>query len=69
MADFFGAIARQYQSFPGVKGSLESLEKLKTLSLPSLKDKRFVDPGCNEGYYCCYAWLDGAAGVIGINHV
>ncbi len=57
----------QYQSFPGVKGSSESLEKLKALCLPSLKDKRFLDLGCNEGYFCGYAWFDGVAESIGID--
>ncbi len=57
----------QYQSFPGVKGSSESLEKLKALYLPSLKGKRFIDLGCNEGYFCGYAWFDGAAESIGID--
>jgi SAM-dependent methyltransferase len=57
----------QYQSFPGVRGSSESLEKLKALCLPSLKGKRFVDLGCNEGYFCGYALFDGAGEVIGID--
>lgn len=57
----------QYQSFPGLRGSSESLEKLKALRLPPLKNKRFLDLGCNEGYFCGYAWFDGATEVIGID--
>lgn len=57
----------QYQSFPGLRGSSESLEKLKALCLPPLKGERFLDLGCNEGYFCGYAWFDGAIEVIGID--
>jgi len=57
----------QYQSFPGVKGASESLAKLKSLRLPALKDKRFLDVGCNEGFFCGYARFDGASEVIGID--
>lgn len=57
----------QYQSFPGLRGSSESLEKLKALCLPPLQGGRFLDLGCNEGYFCGYARFDGAAEVIGID--
>lgn len=57
----------QYQTFPGVKGSSESLEKLKALRLPSLKGKKFIDLGCNEGYFCGYALFSGAAEITGID--
>jgi hypothetical protein len=50
----------QYQSFPGVKGASESLAKLRALRLPSLQGKRFLDVGCNEGFFCGYARFDGA---------
>ncbi len=57
----------QYQSFPEVRGDSRSQEKLKALRLPSLKDKSFLDVGCNEGYFCGYASFDGAARVVGID--
>lgn len=56
-----------YQSFPGVKGDSLSLDKLKALRLPSLKGKRFLDVGCNEGFFCGYALFDGATRVVGID--
>ncbi|MEF8698101.1 MAG: class I SAM-dependent methyltransferase [Candidatus Accumulibacter sp. UW20] len=57
----------QYQSFPGVKGASESLAKLEALRLPPLQGKRFLDVGCNEGFFCGYARFDGATEVIGID--
>jgi SAM-dependent methyltransferase len=57
----------QYQSFPGVNGASESLVKLKALRLPSFQGKRFLDVGCNEGYFCGYARFDGASEAIGID--
>ncbi len=57
----------QYQSFPGTKGGSRSLQKLEALRLPSLKDKRFLDIGCNEGFFCGYAQFDGASQVVGID--
>ncbi len=57
----------QYQSFPGVKGGSQSLNKLSALRLPELKDKVFLDVGCNEGFFCGYADLQGASKVIGLD--
>lgn len=57
----------QYQSFPGVKGSSNSLRKLEALRLPSLAGKRCMDVGCNEGFFAGYALFDGASRVVGID--
>jgi SAM-dependent methyltransferase len=57
----------QYQTFPGAVGSSRTLEKLEALRLPSLAGKRFLDVGCNEGFFCGYASWDGAARSVGID--
>nr|AHN97892.1 methyltransferase type 11 [uncultured bacterium lac146] len=57
----------QYQSFPETAGSSHSLEKLKALCLPPLKGRRFLDVGCNEGFFCGYALWDGASRSVGID--
>ena len=57
----------QYQSFPGVKGGSASSQKLAALRLPPLAGKRFLDVGCNEGFFCGYALFDGASQVIGMD--
>ena len=57
----------QYQSFPGIRGNSKSIEKLKALRLPDLKDKRFLDVGCNEGFFCGFAFFDGASEVVGVD--
>jgi SAM-dependent methyltransferase len=58
----------QYQSFPDIVGDSRTLEKLKALHLPALAGKRFLDIGCNEGFFCGYALFDGAARAVGIDH-
>ena len=58
---------RQYQSFPDAPGDSESLKKLKALRLPDLMDQRFLDLGCNEGFFCAYARYAGAAQVVGLD--
>ena len=57
----------RYQSFPGAPGDSRSLEKLKHLKLPALDGKRFLDVGCNEGFFCGYALFDGAARSVGVD--
>ncbi|KAF1719076.1 class I SAM-dependent methyltransferase [Pseudoxanthomonas wuyuanensis] len=58
----------QYQSFPDVEGDSRTLEKLKALSIPDLAGRRFLDVGCNEGYFCGFAKFRGAERVVGIDH-
>lgn len=56
-----------YQSFPGEEGDSNSLAKLSCLNLPSLAGKSFLDVGCNEGFFCGYAFFEGASTVIGVD--
>lgn len=58
----------QYQSFPDVEGDSRTLEKLKALSIPDLAGRRFLDVGCNEGFFCGFAKFRGAERVVGIDH-
>lgn len=57
----------QYQSFPGAAGDSLTLDKLKALRLPALAGKRFLDVGCNEGFFCGYAAYDGAVRSVGLD--
>lgn len=57
----------QYQSFPDAAGDSLTLEKLKALRLPELRGKRFLDVGCNEGFFCGYASFEGASCSVGID--
>lgn len=56
-----------YQTFPGKKGYSASLDKLLALRLPPLTGKRFLDVGCNEGFFCGYALFDESSQVVGID--
>ncbi|HEX5515659.1 MAG TPA: class I SAM-dependent methyltransferase [Gammaproteobacteria bacterium] len=57
----------QYQTFPDASGDSATLDKLKALRLPPLTGKRFLDVGCNEGFFCGYASFSGASGSVGID--
>lgn len=58
----------EYQIFPwGYRVSILE-EKLIALRLPELTNKRFLDIGCNEGFFCGYALFDGAKEVVGIDY-
>lgn len=56
-----------YQSFPGQQGNSLSADKLSTMRFPDLTGKRFLDLGCNEGFFCGYAQFSGAAEVVGLD--
>ena len=58
----------QYQSFPDAAGASHTLEKLKSLLLPELAGRSFLDVGCNEGFFCGFAKFQGATRVLGIDH-
>lgn len=61
------AATPQYQTFPDAPGDSLSLRKLKALRLPVLVGLRFLDIGCNEGFFCGYAKFAGAAEVVGLD--
>jgi 2-polyprenyl-3-methyl-5-hydroxy-6-metoxy-1,4-benzoquinol methylase len=56
-----------YQSFEPGKGSSDSVGKLAALMLPDLTGKRFLDLGCNHGFFCFAALERGAASVVGVD--
>lgn len=58
----------QYQSFPDAEGDSRTVEKLRALKLPDLEGRRFLDVGCNEGFFCGFAKFAGATRVVGIDH-
>lgn len=58
----------QYQSFPDAPGDSRTFEKLQALRLPEMAGKRFLDVGCNEGFFCGFASFQGAARSVGIDH-
>lgn len=60
-------MSTQYQSFSEIRGASDSLKKLLKLGIPDLKDKKFLDVGCNEGYFCGYASAAGARFTLGID--
>jgi SAM-dependent methyltransferase len=55
-----------YQSFNPGAGSSPSERKLAAIALPDLTGKRFLDIGCNAGFFCKYALDQGASRVVGI---
>lgn len=57
----------QYQTFPDANGASRTLDKLKALKLPDLAGLRFLDVGCNEGFFCGFARFQGAQRVVGID--
>jgi SAM-dependent methyltransferase len=58
----------QYQTFPDAAGDSRTLEKLKSLKLPDLAGRSFLDVGCNEGFFCGFARFLGASRAVGLDH-
>ena len=58
----------QYQSFPDAAGASRTLDKLKALLLPDFAGLRFLDIGCNEGFFCGFAAHRGAREAVGIDY-
>lgn len=56
-----------YQSFKQGEGSSDSAGKLQAIRLPKLQGKRFLDLGCNAGFFCKYALDQGASRVVGVD--
>lgn len=42
-------------------------EELMRLALPPLAGSAFLEIGCHEGYFCGFAWFEGARKVIGLD--
>lgn len=57
----------QYQTFPDASGASRTMDKLTALKLPDLAGLRFLDVGCNEGFFCGFAKFQGAKRVVGID--
>jgi SAM-dependent methyltransferase len=57
-----------YQSYAGTRGGSNSSSKLRAIHLPNLTGKRFLDLGCNAGFFCAYAKNAGASYVLGIDN-
>jgi SAM-dependent methyltransferase len=49
-----------YQAFGEKKGGSDTTSKLAAIQLPDLRGKRFLDLGCNAGYFCGLAEEAGA---------
>ena len=56
-----------YQDVKTSSGSSYSEDKLAAIRLPSLAGKRFLDLGCNAGFYCGKAFEQGATRVLGVD--
>ena len=57
-----------YQSFERSAGGSDSERKLQAIQLPDLTGKRFLDLGCNAGFFCAYAKNRRADYVLGVDN-
>jgi hypothetical protein len=58
----------EYQNALASDGGSYTENKLVRLALPELKGKRFLDLGCNTGFYCRWAHQQGARSVVGVDN-
>ena len=57
-----------YQDFGDSKGGSDSARKLDAIRLPNLQGKRFLDLGCNAGFFCAHARSEGASYTLGVDN-
>lgn len=51
-----------------MKQSINSLiDEISNLALPPLLNKSFLEIGCGEGFFCGYAYFEGANKIIGLD--
>lgn len=55
------------QTSPPTPSLPDSPARLASLALPALAGKSFLDIGCHEGYYCGYAFFEGASKIVGLD--
>lgn len=63
--EFFEGYSQLGRSVEGLDGAAE-WASIRAL-LPDLKGKRVVDLGCGFGWFCRFAWEEGAASVLGFD--
>jgi len=63
--EFFEGYSQLGRSVEGLDGAAE-WESIRAL-LPDLKGKRVADLGCGFGWFCRFAWDEGAARVVGFD--
>lgn len=56
-----------YQFYAGAAGGSDTQRKLTAIDLPKLQGKRFLDLGCNAGFFCVHALNEGASRVVGVD--
>jgi SAM-dependent methyltransferase len=63
--EFFEGYSQLGRSVEGLDGAAE-WASIRAL-LPDLKGKRIADLGCGFGWFCRFAWDEGAASVVGFD--
>lgn len=57
----------EYQRVKGINGGSYSHNKLNKLGMPDMAGARYLDLGCNGGFYCGIAKTAGAEKVVGVD--